>query len=81
MILQTASAQNELRKIGIIGFVRSAVEGRWLGALELGKTADHLHHHAVRWRDGIDTLGQRSEPSIGGFDPVEQVGQILQGSR
>src|SRR5438046_2390659 len=47
------------------------------GALELGKGADHLHHHAPRRRGGVDVLGDRAESGAGLRDLLHDVQQIL----
>src|SRR4029077_20500307 len=51
------------------------------GAFELGEATDHLHHHATRWRRGVDRLGDRAEAGAGGADSLHDVEYVFQRPR
>jgi hypothetical protein len=51
------------------------------GALELGESAEHLHHHAAGSRGAVYVFGERAESGAGLFDLVEDEQQVLERAR
>jgi hypothetical protein len=44
-----------------------------MARFELGEASDHLHHHATRWRRGVDRFGDRAQASAGVADTLHDV--------
>ena len=44
-------------------------------------TIDHLHHHATRWRRGVDRLGDRAEAGADLVDSLHDMEHVFQRPR